>query len=196
VRTSGGRLAADRVILACPAGAAASLVAGFAGEAAEALRAIPHPALAVLHLAWPRSALARPLDGFGHLAVASPGRRVLGAVWSSSLFPGRAPDDAVLVTAFLGGAADPDAAGLSDEALVSFASRELSETLGASEAPIPVGIHRYARAIPQYENGHRARMEAIDHAQARWPGLRFVGSYRGGVSVGDVVRSALAAAAR
>lgn len=196
IRTSHERLAADRLILACPAFAAADLVARFAPEAAAALRSIPQPPVAVLHLAWPRSAFPAALSGFGHLAVPSRGRRILGAVWSSSLFAGRAPDGYELVTAFAGGATDPDAAALPDGALGEMAERELRETLRASTAGRVIGIHRWRRAIPQYEIDHLERMEVLSHAEARWSGLRFLGSYRGGISVGDVVRSALAAAER
>jgi oxygen-dependent protoporphyrinogen oxidase len=195
VRTERERLAADRVVLACPAAVAARLVEGFAAEAAAALSTIPYPPLAVLHLAWSRSAFREMLHGFGHLAVPSPGRRVLGAVWSSALFAGRAPEGEELLTVFLGGACDPGAVDLPDAALVETAGREVGEALDLTELPRVVSIERWKHAIPQYEIGHRGRMESLSRTEARWPGLRFLGSYRGGVSVGDVVRNGLAAAA-
>ena len=71
--------------------------------------------------AWPLAALRRPLAGFGHLVVPDPSRRILGAVWSSSLFPGRAPEGQALLTVFLGGARDPEAPRLSDGRLVDLA---------------------------------------------------------------------------
>ncbi len=195
IRTERERLAADRVVLACPADAAARLVAAFSPEAAEALSAIPQPPLAVLHLAWPRAAFREKLHGFGHLVVPSPGRRVLGAVWSSALFAGRAPEAEELLTVFLGGVCDPGAAELPDGTLLETAGREVGESLGLSSQPRAISIERWKHAIPQYEIGHRGRMETLSRTEARWPGLRFLGSYRGGVSVGDVVRNGLAAAA-
>lgn len=194
VETGSGRLEAERVILAVPAWAAAPLVAPFDPEAAAALAAIPHPPLAVLHLSWPEAALRRPLRGFGHLVVPDAARRILGAVWSSSLFPGRAPGGRVLLTVFLGGTRDPGAPELADAALVSLAARDLeAEGLVAGE-PLLVLLTRFERAIPQYELGHGDRLRALAEAEARWPGLRFAGNYRGGVSVGDVVEAAGAAA--
>jgi oxygen-dependent protoporphyrinogen oxidase len=195
IRTETERIAADRVVLACPAPAVARLVAGFAPEAAEALSSLPHPPLAVLHLAWPRSEFPEPLHGFGHLVVPSPGRIVLGAVWSSALFADRAPQAEELLTVFVGGASNPAAAELPDGALLETAGRELAEALGVSGSPRAVSIERWKHAIPQYEIGHRARMEALSRTEARWPGLRFLGSYRGGVSVGDVLQSGRATAA-
>ena len=191
VTTAAAEWDAGEVILAAPALAASELVRPFAPDAAAALAAVPHPPLAVLHLAWPTAALARPFRGFGHLVVPDPSRRVLGGVWSSSLFPGRAPEGQVLMTVFLGGARDPDAFALSDAELVAAAARDLESEGIVRGQPRLVLLTRWPRAIPQYERGHGARIEALVRAESRWPGLRFVGNYRGGISVGDVLASAV-----
>jgi len=193
--TTKGAASASRLILACPAAAAARLIAPFAPEVAAALDAIPAPPVSVLHLAFRRSALSAPLRGFGHLVVRTPGRRILGAVWSSSLFPGRAPEGTEPVTAFAGGSRDPEAARLGDSELLALASRELRDLLGAREDPVLVRRTAWDAAIPQYEIGHGARIAALERAESRWKRLTFLGAYRGGISVGDVVRSAAAAAA-
>ncbi len=190
VRGAAGEVAADHVVLATPAAAAARLVKGFASEAAEALAAIPYPPLAVLHLSWPSDAFGRPLDGFGHLVVPQTGRRILGAVWISNLFPGRAPERRTLLTVFLGGTRDPQAASLPEVEMVSLAGADLAEVLDVREEPRLVAAFRYPRSIPQYDFGHAQRMKVLSDTEARWPGLTFLGNYRGGVSVGDVVRSA------
>jgi oxygen-dependent protoporphyrinogen oxidase len=178
---------ADRICIATPAAEAARLVEEFAPDAAAALRAIPYAPLVVLHLGSP----AHPARaGFGHLVVPQQQRRVLGAIWSSSLFPGRAPVGRALFTVFLGGARDPGAVDLSDDELVALASGDLAaaEISGPFE---PIRVTRYHRAIPQYDLSHGDRIASIAEAERRFPGLSFLGSYRGGVSVGDVVRSAL-----
>src|SRR5262249_29822305 len=109
-KTSQGGLRSDCVVLAAPAWEAARLVRGFAPEAAEALGAIPHPFLAVAHVSLSLASLPAPLHGFGHLVVPQDGRPVLGAGWSSGLFGGRAPNGRGLVTVFLGGERDAEAA--------------------------------------------------------------------------------------
>ncbi|MEP6802677.1 MAG: protoporphyrinogen oxidase [Acidobacteriota bacterium] len=192
VQSSRGPIQAERVILACAAGESARFVRDFDAEAAVALSSIPYPAVSVLHFSWPAQALRAPLIGFGHLVVPTRGRRVLGAVWSSTVFPGRAPEGQTLVTAFVGGAGDTAAARLSDDELERIASRELSESLGATAPPRLIALTRWPRAIPQYEIGHAHSMEVLERVEARWPGLLFLGSYRGGISVGDVVKNALA----
>jgi oxygen-dependent protoporphyrinogen oxidase len=131
------------------------------------------------------------LEGFGHLVAPGSGRRILGAIWSSSLFPGRAPEGRALYTVFLGGARDPAAVELADGALVDTASKDFA-AVGLPQSLEPVRVTRYSGAIPQYDLGHGARMDTLAETERRSPGLSFIGSYRGGVSVGDVVRSALA----
>jgi oxygen-dependent protoporphyrinogen oxidase len=191
LKTSRGNRQADRVILAAPAWEAARLVRLLAPEAAEALDSIPHPFLAVAHVRLAPSSLPGPLHGFGHLVVPQEGRRILGAVWSSSLFPGRAPEGEGLVTVFLGGSRDPQAAKMSDEELKRIAVGDTAAALGAREELGVVSLTRYARSIPQYTAGHLARIAVLEETETRFPGLSFIGNYRGGVSVGDVVKGAL-----
>lgn len=195
VRHNAGEAASERLVLALPARDAASMLRQLAPTAADALEAIPHPPLAVLHVAYPHASLARAPAGFGHLVVPQPGRRILGAVWSSSLFPGRAPDGEVLLCVFLGGARDPAAASLSDAELLRIAASDLRGPLRARNGPSLVAVRRYPRSIPQYDAGHIARIAAVEAAQRALPGLLLIGNYRGGVSVGDVIASAQRAAA-
>ena len=192
VETDRESLAADRVVVASPAAGAARLLEGIDAQAARALSELPQPPLAVLHLAWPAAAFPAPLAGFGHLVVPASDRRILGAVWSSCLFAGRAPHGEVLLTAFAGGSRDPAAAALSDNELLELAARDLSPALGARSEPRLIRVTRYARAIPQYGLDHESRLEALAQAERRHPGLTFIGNYRGGISVGDVVRNGLA----
>jgi protoporphyrinogen/coproporphyrinogen III oxidase len=176
-----------RVFVATPARDAARLVESFAFEAASALRAIPYAPLVVLHVSAPAPDRLR---GFGHLVVPTADRRILGAIWSSCLFAGRAPAGRALFTVFLGGARDPAALDLADGALADAAGRDLA-AVGLPRSLEVVRVTRYPAAIPQYDLGHASRIETIERAERANPGLFFLGSYRGGVSVGDVVRSAL-----
>jgi protoporphyrinogen/coproporphyrinogen III oxidase len=189
--TARGERRADRVVLAAPAWEAARLVGSFSPEAAEALAGIPHPFLAVVHLALDLASLGKPLHGFGHLVVPQEGRRILGAVWSSSLFSGRSPEGRGLVTVFLGGSRDPEAAKLSDSELTGIALRDTAAALQPRQDLGVVSLTRYARSIPQYTSGHLARIHVLATAESKFPGLTFIGNYRGGVSVGDVVKAAL-----
>ncbi len=193
IRAGGEEFSADRVVVATSASEAARIVRSLSPATAGALDAIYHPPLAVLHLSWPGSAFPHPLVGFGQLVVPQPGRRILGAVWSSSLFPGRAPEGQTLLTAFTGGARDPGAVDLPDEELVATAARDIASALGVRGNPTAVSVMRHAHALPQYEFGHEERIAALVSAERQLPGLTFLGNYRGGISVGDVARNGLEA---
>jgi oxygen-dependent protoporphyrinogen oxidase len=149
--------------------------------------------LAVLHLAWPTTAFDPVPKGFGHLVVPQPGRRILGALYTSSLFPDRAPDGQVLLTVFVGGSRDPETPALSEAEMTGLVLHDLKATLAVRKEPRVLRVTRYTGALPQYDLGHASRMKVLAEAEQGWPGLSFLGSYRGGIAVGDVVRNALEA---
>src|SRR3989304_8805377 len=98
---------ADSVVVALPAYAAANILDGLDRRVAETLAQISHPPLAVVYLGYRANAIAHPLDGLGVLMPAIEKRNVLGILFSSTLYPGRAPAEHVALTAFVGGARQP-----------------------------------------------------------------------------------------
>jgi oxygen-dependent protoporphyrinogen oxidase len=187
---------ARAVILAVPARSAAALLRDLTADAAEALEAIPYAPVASVALAYARSDVAHPLDGFGFLAPRVEGRRVLGSLFSSSMFEARAGDGEVLLTTFVGGRRNPEVVDLTDEEVVRRVRDELAELAGARGEPRVCGVTRWREAIPQYTLGHLGRVERALAAEARLPGLYLCGSYHGGVSVGDCIKSAFETAER
>ncbi len=195
LETAAGEARHDAVVLAAPAHALAALRLDAAqGDRLADLVAIPHPPVATLVLGYRRSDVDHALDGFGMLVPAVEARRVLGVVFSSSLFPGRAPDDHVTLSIFLGGARQPELAGLDPDALQELAVRDLDELLGVHGAPVFRACAHWPRAIPQYAVGHDRFTAALDAIEAANPAVRFAGNYRHGVALGDALRSGLDAA--
>ena len=190
------RRTARAVVIATPAYAAADLVRDLAPDAAAALAAIEYAPIAVVAAAFRRADVAHACDGFGFLVPRREGRRVLGSLFSSSMFANRAPADAVLLTTFVGGRRDPEVVALPDEAIVKIVLSELDALVGASGAPLLTEVVRWRRAIPQYELGHLGRIGRVEQAEITLPGLGFCASYRGGVAVGDCVKNGHDAAAR
>jgi oxygen-dependent protoporphyrinogen oxidase len=124
------------------------------------------------------------------------GPRVLGCLFSSSLFPGRAPADHVALTAFLGGRTDPEVATWSDERVAAATHDDLKRALGVRGAPVVSVVHRWPRAIPQYELGHGRFVDLHRDLERDFRGLHLGGNYLHGISVADCVRNALATADR
>ena len=181
---------ARAVLLATPAYAAARLISPFATAAAAALAAIPYPPVAVTFSIYRRSAIAHALDGFGMLIPECERRQILGTVFSSTLFENRAPDGLVLFTSFVGGTRQPELAQLNESAIGDLVQSELVALLGASASPEWVRVKRWPRAIPQYTLGHAGRIGQVAAAEGEFPGLFFCANYRGGVSIGDCIKSA------
>ncbi|MBZ5536429.1 MAG: protoporphyrinogen oxidase [Acidobacteriia bacterium] len=159
-------------------------------QAATDLASIELPPLAGVCLAWKKSDVPHNLNGFGFLIPRTEGIRLLGCIWSSSLYPHRAPDGWTLLTNFIGGATDPEIISLSEGQLVDAVRNDLQTILGMSAAPRVVTVNRYDHAIPQYNLGHKARIDAARHAVGQIPGLYLAGNYLSGVSVGDCIKQA------
>ena len=180
------------LVLALPAIQIAPLIAQLAPGAAPLLEKIPYAPIAVVYLGYPRERIAHPLDGFGLLVPSKERRKILGALFSSSLFPGRSPEGHVLLTVFAGGMVQPKLAQAFDEDLLPIVTGEVKSMLGATGAPSYVRIQRWGAAIPQSIPGHGARIRAIESSLP--PGLHLAGAYMGGVSVSQTFSSGIRAA--
>jgi oxygen-dependent protoporphyrinogen oxidase len=189
-------LTAATVILAVPAAAAAALLAGLEPELSTDLAAIDYAGSVIVSLGFRRKDVGHPLDAAGLVVPRRAGRRALALSFSSSKFPGRAPPDHVLIRVFLGGALDPDAVRLDDEALLSLAIAEAAVLVGARGTPRLTQIDRWASSMPQYHVGHADRVARIEAAVTRIPRLALAGAAYRGVGIPQVIASGQAAANR
>lgn len=179
---SGTELHADAVALAAGAAVTANLLGRLDAELAGALRAIPTAPVAVVAVGLHR-ARSRALDGFGFLVPPGEALGILGALWDSSIFPNRAPDDQMLVRVLIGGARDPESVRLDDEALVARALQGLHAALGPSLDVAWTSTVRHSIGIPQYTLGHPDRLQTIERRLLSLPGLVVTGNSYRGVSI-------------
>jgi oxygen-dependent protoporphyrinogen oxidase len=184
-------LAAD-LVCTVPAFAAASLPwPDEIRTALGGLEDVPYPPVTIIALGFRRADVAHPLDGFGMLVPAAEGRNILGTIFSSSLFPGRAPRDHVLLTTFVGGARQPSLAQMEDGPLERTVISDLADLVGACGEPVFRGIIRWPRAIPQYNLGHGCIIGALEKLEEECPGLHLIGNYRGGIAAGQCIHNGL-----
>ena len=185
IEGGGAPLDADALIIAAEPFAAAELLRPLAAEAADALEEIPCPPVTVVALGYDGAARANIPEGFGVLVSRGEGLRMLGNLWESSTYPGRAPTGGILVRAMFGGAADPAIGALDDAAMLELARREVALIYALATAPVFTAVVRIARAIPQYEPGHANRVAAVERAADSMPGLAVTGFGLRGVAFGD-----------
>jgi len=181
----------DRLIVTTPPWYAARLVRDVDSELAATLGDIPGAPIAAVALGFDAAALAGVnVKGFGFLVPKGQGLRILGSLWSSSIFPGRAPSGRVLLRTLVGGARDPRAGELEDDRLLQLVHDDLATAMGVRAAPEFVRIYRHPRGIPQYTVGHLARLQAMRERLDRLPGLLLHGNGYRGISLNDCVRFA------
>lgn len=174
----------DAVLSALPAPALAQLSIGAPGERPLALlEGIEHPPVSSLFLGFKREQVAHPLDGFGVLAPAAEKRSVLGILFSSSLFPGRAPDGRVALTVMVGGTRQPEIARLSTAQILAAVDADLRGLLGVSGPPVFIRHRFWPRAIPQYNLGYERYLDAFAACERAFPGFLLGGQARDGISV-------------
>jgi len=190
-----GSFAAGRLVVAVPADVAARLLDELTGGASRLFAEIPYAPVAVVSLGVRRADVAHPLDGFGFLAPRKEGLNILGCLFTSTLFPGRAPEGHASLVAFVGGRTNPEITARDDDAILATVRAELGRALGLSGEPVFHHVRRWPRAIPQYELGHGRFVERAEEIERQNPGLRISGNFLRGISVPDCIRNATALAA-
>ncbi|MGH0031675.1 MAG: protoporphyrinogen oxidase [Myxococcota bacterium] len=199
VTSASGDVALDaaRVVVATPAPEAAQLLRGVDADVGVALEQLRYAPIATVPLGVARQDLREPVRGFGFLVPQQEERALLGCLFMSQLFPGRAPEGFELLHCMLGGVRWPDALGVGDEGLVERALSDVDAVLGLKGQAQSLGVGRWERAIPQPGREHPARMRWVEQRLAEQaPGLALAGAYVAGVSVADSLASGLAAAER
>lgn len=174
----------DRIVCTLPAPRAAELVDS---RLAELLRRIPTAPVVVVALVFQTSSLDVP-DAFGFLVPRGQELRILGTLYDSSIFPGRAPEGRRLFRSLLGGRRDPGVLELDDEELLAIVLGDLRRAWGRCPEPEAFHVIRHPLGIAQYEIGHGELIAEIEACCP--PELRLAGSSYRGVALNACVKEA------
>ena len=177
------------IAVTAPANATSSIL-GDVAPGIEAIKDIHYPTVWSVTLAYPKGEFKEPLRGFGNLIPRSMGTRTLGTIWSSCLFPGRAPEGMELLLSYIGGAQDVGIKDLSEEEVVATVDADIKKILmkdGCDVKPVVVGARRWERAIPQYNMGYFDIMAKAEKGLEQCPGVFMGGNFTSGVAFGDCV---------
>jgi protoporphyrinogen/coproporphyrinogen III oxidase len=180
----------DKIVLSIPAEGLAKTLKSLATPETAAYEKIEYPPVSVVFMGFQKKAIQRQLDGFGFLVPKVENRKILGTIWSSTIFPNRAPEEYAALTTFVGGTRQPEVTELNDEELTKVVLEELDALMGLTEKPTFVRIKKWPRAIPQYTMGYPKIQQSYNKLEKQFPGLYFAGNLRRGIGLGDSVLSA------
>ena len=190
VETKKGSEEFDAVVMSTPSYSAAEILSEVDEEISNLLSQIEYSPISVVALGFEKEGLGHDLDGFGFLVPKEERRKILGALWDSSVFPNRAPEGKALIRVMIGGARQPELALKSPKELVKIAVEELIEIMKIRRAPEFIKVFRHERGIPHYTLGHSERVERIFSRAREIGGLYFCNNAYRGVGVNDCTKAA------
>lgn len=184
-----GEIVSDVLLSSIPAYLLSELMSNFDNELCKRLDDIIYPPVLVLYLGYNKSVINQPLDGFGFLIPSKEKKKFLGAIWSSTIFENRTQRDKAAFTIFVGGAKNLNFNMSEVNQRVEEVLQEFHTIMGISESPIIIEKKFWKKAIPQYNLGYNEHEKYFGEFENQNPGLFLSGNYRGGISVGDCIKS-------
>ncbi len=131
------------------------------------------------------------INAFGGLVPMVEHKNILGLLFMSTIFPGRAPQDGALFTLFIGGSKRPELTEIPESKLLNIVKKDFTEMMQLTDfKPDMIHIKHYNKAIAQYGIDSKARLEAIKRIESNYKGLILAGSIRDGVGIADRVKQA------
>nr|XP_023876039.1 protoporphyrinogen oxidase 1, chloroplastic [Quercus suber] len=198
-------LQSKSVVMTVPSHIASSLLRPLSAGAADSLSKFYYPPVAAVSISYPKEAIRTEclingeLKGFGQLHPRSQGVETLGTIYSSSLFPDRAPAGRILLLNYIGGATNPGILSKTESELIEAVDRDLRRMLINPNAkdPLALGVKVWPQAIPQFLIGHFDLLDAANAAlkDTGFQGLFLGGNYVSGVALGRCVEGAYEVAA-
>lgn len=190
VQEDGVGEAYDTLVLAGSARASARLVASFNPILAARFNEIQYHSVATLNFGFKRSQIKHPLDGFGFVVPRVEKKSLIACSFSSVKFSARAPQDHVLIRAFVGGAFGKEIFDQNDPDLTRLVLHDLSELLKIEGEPLFVSLSRFTNAMVEYRVGHLQWLDKLQSMCEEYPGLKFIGSSYRGVGIPQCIKEA------
>jgi protoporphyrinogen/coproporphyrinogen III oxidase len=195
VKLTEGQIQADHVVLALPARKSAGLLQASAPQLANHLAQIEAASSVVVNFILAKKDIPVKFDAFGlvvpEVEMKKLGLNIIALAFASNKFAGRAPEDKVVVRAFLGGSKHSAILAKDDDELTRLALRDIRQLLGYQPRAVPQysRVHRWSEAMPQFLVGHRDLLAQIDQSLGQLPGLALAGASYRGVGLPECVHS-------
>jgi len=185
----GTKIGTEAVVFATPAFTTSNVVRDLDKNLSALLDEIYYPSVSVVCLGYKREKIRHNLNGFGFLIPFKEGRKILGTLWDSSIFPNRAPEGYVLLRSMLGGARRSDLALENEEKLITLVMDELRDIMGITVQPDFAKVYTHRKGIPQYFLGHDQKTAQIAGICKNYKGFYVTGNAYGGIGVNDCIEN-------
>ena len=182
----------NKVIITLPAFAATTILKEEYPQFQAALSNIHYPPVALVHTAYKKDKVKKPLNGFGGLNPKKENLFSAGGIWTSTVFEGRCPKDEILFANFIGGSQSPENYQLSDEELKQAINKELATNFKIDAAPVFQQVSRWQKTIPQYDI-NSLEAELIVN-KLKTDNIYVCATWYGGISLADSIKKSLKAA--
>ncbi len=179
----------DILVCTAPSYVLAELLKSLSLPVSQKATCIHYSPMAILGLGYKKEAVKEKIDGFGFLIPHKERKNILGCLFSSQMFPGRAPEGYELLQVLVGGARFSEIATYSDSQILDFSLKELKSILRIGASPDFIKIFRYDKAIPQYRVGHLALIEQMKKGLKPFKGFFFTGNAYYGVGINDCTKN-------
>ncbi len=186
IETERGHFSAANLVLALPVNTSLALLKGIDDD--MPLAQIPEARIATVAFGFDENVKLPP--GFGYLIPDSENRFTLGTLFSSNMFPGRAPGGCSLIEVLVGGRRHPERAEFDDESLIDQSLNDVRSILKISQRPIHTKILRACGGIPQPEQGYPDLLAWRNRLSKRHRGLHICGFGWDGIGINDMIKTA------
>ncbi len=178
----------DKVIVTSPAYCSSVFLDKLDKELSETLLSIPYSPIFVSGLGYNNSDMDDSLNGFGYLIPTKEGRDILGALFTSSMFPAQAPKGKKFLRVLTGGDTKKELMNKTDDELLAISIKSIKDILGVHTDPYFTYTFRYDKAIPQYYVGHGEKVAKIESACSEIGGIYIGGNVLYGIGLNDCTK--------
>ena len=186
----------ERVVVAVPASAAASLLGERSPAVATLASGIGTSSVVLTTFVYDEADFCPPSGWSGFLVPRIEGRLMTACSYGSNKWPHWAADGRTVLRVSAGRVGDDRAMAMDDSALVDALRRELTECLGVTAEPVLTRVRRWDEGFPQLRPGHLRLMSQVREALAvDAPSIAVAGAWTGGVGIPTCIASGQAAAA-
>jgi oxygen-dependent protoporphyrinogen oxidase len=175
----------ENLVVALPVNQALDLLSGI--DSSLPLRQIPEAWIATVVFGFEGATLP---PGFGFLIPEVEKRFTLGTLFSSNMFPNRAPAGTIVFETLVGGKRHPERLQLDDQELIKRSLADIRGLLDLPPTPTFTRVLRPHGGIPQLEAGYPDLLNWRNNLVQNREGLFICGFGWDGIGINDMVKTA------